>query len=83
MADTRMLAPVIALAAWTFVMWGWMYLTRRRPRLPPARGPQTAPRKPPGCAQTRPLDPRKRPMTTRAPWPLTARPLWFSYTHAS
>jgi hypothetical protein len=23
-----MLAPVIALAAWTAVMWGWMYATR-------------------------------------------------------
>lgn len=28
MADPRMLAPVIALAAWTFVIWAWMYLTR-------------------------------------------------------
>ena len=28
MAEPRMLAPVIALAAWTFVMWGWMYATR-------------------------------------------------------
>ena len=23
-----MLAPVIALVLWTFVMWGWMYWTR-------------------------------------------------------
>ena len=23
-----MLAPVIALVAWTAVMWGWMYATR-------------------------------------------------------
>lgn len=28
MADPRMLAPVIALAAWTMVVWGWMYATR-------------------------------------------------------
>ena len=28
MADPRLLAPVIALAAWTFVIWAWMYLTR-------------------------------------------------------
>lgn len=28
MADPRMLAPVIALAAWTMVVWAWMYATR-------------------------------------------------------
>ena len=27
-AAQPMLAPVIALAAWTAVMWGWMYATR-------------------------------------------------------
>jgi hypothetical protein len=26
--DNAILAPVVALAAWTFVMWTWMYLTR-------------------------------------------------------
>lgn len=28
MADPRMLAPVIALALWTHLIWGWMYATR-------------------------------------------------------
>jgi hypothetical protein len=28
MADRNMLAPVAALAAWTAVMWLWMYVTR-------------------------------------------------------
>jgi len=27
-ADHGMLAPVLALVAWTFVMWVWMYVTR-------------------------------------------------------
>lgn len=27
-AASPMLAPVIALVLWTFVMWGWMYWTR-------------------------------------------------------
>ena len=27
-ASTAMLAPVIALVLWTFVMWAWMYWTR-------------------------------------------------------
>jgi hypothetical protein len=26
--DRSMLAPVVALVAWTFVMWLWMYVTR-------------------------------------------------------
>ena len=26
--SSAMLAPVIALVLWTFVMWGWMYATR-------------------------------------------------------
>ena len=26
--SSAMLAPVIALVLWTFVMWGWMYYTR-------------------------------------------------------
>src|SRR5262249_35992309 len=26
--DTRMIAPVLALIGWTFVMWFWMYATR-------------------------------------------------------
>ncbi|MCC6645007.1 MAG: MAPEG family protein [Polyangiaceae bacterium] len=34
-----MLAPVVALVLWTFVMWGWMYATRlpamRRARMRP------------------------------------------------
>ncbi len=46
--STPMLAPVIALVLWTFVMWGWMYWTRipaiiaSRMRLDPAvpRGQQ-------------------------------------------
>jgi hypothetical protein len=28
MTDPGMLAPVLALVAWTFVMWFWMYATR-------------------------------------------------------
>jgi len=28
MADQGMLPPVLALVAWTFVMWFWMYATR-------------------------------------------------------
>ena len=28
MQDHGMLAPVLALVAWTFVMWVWMYATR-------------------------------------------------------
>ena len=40
-----MLLPVVALVAWTFVMWGWMYATRipaiRRARM---RLDPTAPR---------------------------------------
>jgi hypothetical protein len=28
MQDAGMLAPVLALVAWTFVMWAWMYATR-------------------------------------------------------
>ena len=28
MVDHGMLAPVLALVAWTFVMWFWMYATR-------------------------------------------------------
>lgn len=27
-ASLSLLRPVVALAAWTFVMWGWMYVTR-------------------------------------------------------
>lgn len=27
-ADTRILAPVVALVAWSLVMWIWMYVTR-------------------------------------------------------
>jgi len=27
-SSSAMLAPVIALVLWTFVMWGWMYATR-------------------------------------------------------
>ena len=46
--STALLAPVIALVLWTFVMWGWMYATRipailqARMRLDPAapRGAQ-------------------------------------------
>lgn len=26
--NTEMLGPVVALVAWTMVMWGWMYATR-------------------------------------------------------
>lgn len=26
--NRALLLPAVALAAWTFVMWGWMYLTR-------------------------------------------------------
>jgi hypothetical protein len=37
MADPKMLAPVIALALWTHLIWAWMYMTRlpaiRRMRL--------------------------------------------------
>ena len=36
--QSTMLAPVVVLAAWTHVMWGWMYATRipavRRLRMP-------------------------------------------------
>jgi hypothetical protein len=28
MSDPGMIAPVLALVAWTFVMWFWMYATR-------------------------------------------------------
>jgi hypothetical protein len=28
MPEPRMIAPVLALVAWTFVMWVWMYATR-------------------------------------------------------
>jgi hypothetical protein len=41
--STPMLAPVIALVLWTFVMWAWMYATRipaimkARMKLDPAR----------------------------------------------
>jgi hypothetical protein len=28
MSEQGMIAPVLALAAWTFVMWFWMYATR-------------------------------------------------------
>ena len=28
MQATAMLAPVVALVLWTYVMWGWMYATR-------------------------------------------------------
>ena len=28
MSETGMIAPVLALAGWTFVMWFWMYATR-------------------------------------------------------
>lgn len=50
MADPKMLAPVIALAVWTHLIWGWMYVTRlpairrQRMRLDPNahRGAQMA-----------------------------------------
>ena len=28
MSSKAILLPVVALVAWTFVMWGWMYVTR-------------------------------------------------------
>jgi hypothetical protein len=48
--NTALLLPAVALAAWTFVMWGWMYatripaITRARIRLDPnaPRGEQMA-----------------------------------------
>ena len=30
MVDHGMLAPVLALVGWTFVMWFWMYATRQQ-----------------------------------------------------
>ncbi len=56
---SALLAPVVALVLWTFVMWGWMYYTRipaiiaARMRLDPEapRGAQEAPA--PGERRTR------------------------------
>ncbi len=50
LAQQALLVPVVALAAWTFVMWAWMYATRipairrAKMRLDPAapRGEQMA-----------------------------------------
>lgn len=54
MVDRALLQPVVALAAWTFVMWAWMYATR----LPAMRAARMKPD---------PMAPRGQQMATLPP----------------